>query len=323
MDVNLWFSYLENVYISCDYDSFYKNTNLNENYITKRDLFNIAVAFYNNYDIKHITKIFNAILKQKEIIENKLINLKKIISDNRILIIFCRHGYSTANYVNDKHNSIENYVIDTHEIDATLTTSGLEHSLSLYQKYIDKEINPDYIFTSILVRTQITAICQFRKKIYVVPFLKEINSVHDYLNKYSENLPLISPEEQQIRRLQSINFLKPEIDYKFINKYEDYHLLSGNINYFLLFLIDYIINFDKNLTIVVVCHHDVIKEFALQFGINLNNIKNNSAFYFNKKNELGMSVTDLFNLIESLFYNKDLFNYTLEKVDEIFDFIKK
>ena len=60
MDVNLWISYLENIYISYDYNSFYKHTNLNENFISKRDLYNIAVAFYNEYDIERIKKIFNA-----------------------------------------------------------------------------------------------------------------------------------------------------------------------------------------------------------------------------------------------------------------------
>lgn len=317
MDVNLWFSYLEKVYIKNDYNSFYKATELNQNYITKRDLSNLAEACYFASDIKHITKYFYAILNQKKIIDNKLINFKKQINDNRILIIFCRHGYSTANFIKD--NKYKDYI----DVDAPLTTSGLKHSLLLYDKFIKKNIIPDYIFTSVLVRTQITAICQFKKKIYVVPFLKEINSVNDYLNNNSSNLPLFSPKEQNIMRLQSIFYLQPNIDYSLINSnYEDYHYLSGNINTFLLFLTDYINDFNKDLTIIVMCHHDIIKEFALQFNINLINIRNNSTFSLNKKNELGMSITDLFNLIESLFNNNKLENFTIDKVDETFDFIK-
>lgn len=293
--------------IKNDIDNFYRKTNYKKYHFLEHDLFtihNILKKTCNKEIIERITSYIKLIDKQKELIDTKL---KKNIKNNRVYFYFCRHAYSNANHLsNEDYNILE--------IDAPLTSAGIE-----YSKNLKVNIKPDIVFSSVLSRSQMTSACLFKQKITVIPFIKEYNYTYDLLNKYYTNQPLMSPYTQYIRRFQGINHLNPDINYEHVTDhnylYNDITRLSGNINLFLLFL-DTFINLDSEKTIFIVSHFDTMRHFGEQFN-KIPEIKNNSIFTLNKKGEKGVELNEL---VDLLFNEQSLSNYEFVKVNEDYDF---
>jgi hypothetical protein len=315
--IDSWLSLIRPIFEKKSCNDFYKKTNLTKHHVSEIDLMSLSAALYENVPDR-IKNYLLLIKKHKELIDRKLAENKRKFKNKRFVFLFCRHGHSTANYMGEVPATLYQ------EMDAPLSSEGIYHSLSLFNLYKKNKIVPDYVFASVLTRTQMTAVCQFQQKVIVAPYLKEVNCSNDLLNKCSDNLPLESPYEQYMRRTQGIIFLEPNIDYSLVVDnnfiYNDINRISGDINLFLLFLSDYIQEENTDIiTIFIVTHCDVIKKFAKQFG-DYESVKNNSTFSLNKKNEYGMSVEDFEILLSNIFNDSSLENYEFTKLSTDYDY---
>lgn len=111
----------------------------------------------------------------------------------RMEVYLIRHGYSIANRSTTDPNMLQKakgLLGKTLEPDPSLTRTGIEQCKLASKKVQD--IQPDFIFTSVLCRAQQTALFMFPSegKVIVAPYLKEKNNPADeYFLMNSDNKP--------------------------------------------------------------------------------------------------------------------------------------
>lgn len=114
-------------------------------------------------------------------------------SKQRVEVYLIRHGYSIANRSTTDPNMLQKakgLLGKTLEPDPSLTRTGIEQCKLASKKVQD--IQPDFIFTSVLCRAQQTALFMFPSegKVIVAPYLKEKNNPADeYFLMNSDNKP--------------------------------------------------------------------------------------------------------------------------------------
>jgi len=225
--------------------------------------------------------------------------LENLIKKNDITYIFIRHGLGCHNMVNKLGNikldeSVKNIP------DPELTGDGVFYSCKnstainniLVDKYNINTIN--IIGCSPLIRAMETAYYMSRqwkeppKKIYVLPFLREINeSAKDIysqesievMNKKSYYKILdIEIQKDILRKKGILNFF----DFSIVEKYLTFRNEAGNISKFINWFKDIITqNTTFKIVVFIITHAGVLNRFAKENNFT-DSFYNNSGFIFSK-----------------------------------------
>lgn len=197
----------------------------------------------------------------------------------KINLYLIRHGESKAN-ISNIHKLFK---------DPNLSENGIKQCLELKNFFLKKKIlEGEYkIFTSILVRTQQTALLSIpKKKINIYNYLKELGHILQLKtfwkgSNYSKN---IKTQYENIKKIVKEPFLH-RLSYergildKNDNYKKDIYLQEGDIE---TFLHKNRKKFKENMTILIFCHGKLIRKFL---KIDKKN-KNCSVFHvMNQKNK--------------------------------------
>jgi broad specificity phosphatase PhoE len=180
----------------------------------------------------------------------------------KIKLFFIRHAFSCANYKSLKSN-IES-LLNSFRLDPHLADIGIR-DLQRYRNTIRKDINPDYVFSSGLLRAIQTAQILFPEStVNVAPYIGEHGiSLGSTPSKPSEQLRYLNPNKVKYLYLGKQD-RNNNLDRLFKNRKPRY--CKPNFQKFLNWL-KRRITLDKDLSIVVVGHSNFMRHMLNDLGM--------------------------------------------------------
>ena len=182
---------------------------------------------------------------------------------SKIKLFFIRHGFSCANY--KSLQSIFELVCNSFRLDPHLADIGIK-DLERYRNIIRKDINPDYVFSSSLLRAIHTAQILFPEStVNVAPYIGEHGiSLGSIPSKPSEQLRYLNPDKVKYLYLGKEHRINT-LDTLFKNRKPRY--CKPSFQKFLKWLKKRI-SLDKDLTtIVVVGHSNFMRHMLNDLGM--------------------------------------------------------
>jgi len=180
----------------------------------------------------------------------------------KIKLFFIRHGFSCANY--KSLQGIFDLVCNSFRLDPHLADIGIK-DLERYRKIIRKDINPDYVFSSSLLRALETAQILFPEStVNVAPYIGEHGiSLGSIPSKPSEQLRYLNPDKVKYLYLGKEDRINT-LDTLFKNRKPKY--CKSSFQKFLKWLKKRI-PLDKDLTIAVVGHSNFMRHMLNDLGM--------------------------------------------------------
>jgi len=333
------------------YVKSYKIQNITENILQKQEkdpymisnleksISYLLPKFMNTRKINTLRMICHSNLMKSFLLNiTELNKIKKIIKynawsimckTNNINIVITRHGYSTANYIQDsinKKSSTKLMIIFTkwrNELDPGLTVWGIitcimrSINLRLQEKFQNIKILDDKscVYVSILVRTWMTAICLYLPEINIkskslvlciAPFIKEHGSGNG-----KDNMP--DTNKNQISKFTKfLNYL--------LFMYDIIIKKSNTVKNAFINQITKIYNFFKKGKVIILKHINRKWEFKLKDNkIQYFEIINNNSNNIINVNEISVNEIS----VNEINKNKDIILFNDNDIIKLYNGIKK